>query len=153
MPNTYTQIYIHAVFVVRYRSRIIDDRWKNELYKYITGIVRQQGHRLYAINGMPDHVHLFVSMSPDQSVSELMQDVKGSSSKWINEKKLTRGRFSWQAGYGAFSYSRTHIDAVIRYIHNQEKHHKKKTFHEEYIEMLKKFDVDYDPRYLFKELE
>lgn len=153
MPNTYTQLYIQAVFVVRYRAALIDKRWKDDLYKYITGIVRQQGHKLYAINGMPDHVHLFVSMSPTQSLSDLMQDIKGSSSKWINEKKFTKGKFNWQAGYGAFSYSHSHIDAVVKYILNQERHHTRKTFREEYEELLDTFNVDYDKRYLFNDPE
>jgi REP element-mobilizing transposase RayT len=153
MPNTYTQIYIHAVFAVRYRVSLIDNRWKADLFKYIAGIVRAQGHKSYAINGMPDHVHLFVSMNPVQSLSDLMQDVKGSSSKWINENKLTRGKFNWQAGYGAFTYSHSHIDAVVKYILNQEKHHARKTFREEYMDLLDKFKIDYDDRYVFKDPE
>jgi REP element-mobilizing transposase RayT len=153
MPNTYTQIYIHAVFAVRYRASLIDNRWKADLFKYIAGIVRAQGHKSYAINGMPDHVHLFVSMNPVQSLSDLMQDVKGSSSKWINENKLTRGKFNWQAGYGAFTYSHSHIDAVVKYILNQEKHHSRKTFREEYVDLLDKFKIDYDGRYVFKDPE
>jgi len=153
MANTYTQIHIQAVFVVQNRDCVIHKSWKNELYKYITGIIQNHNHKVLAINGMPDHVHVLFGMRPTQSLSDLMQDIKGDSSKWINEKGYVKGKFSWQAGYGAFSYSKSHVENVIAYIQNQEIHHKKKTFMEEYIEFLEKFEVDYDERYVFKPVE
>ena len=153
MANTYTQIHIHAVFAVKFREGLINNTWKNELYKYITGIIQHNNHKLLAINGMPDHVHILFGMRPSQSLSDLMQDIKGSSSKWINDKKFLKHKFEWQQGYGAFSYSKSHISNVINYIENQEMHHKKQTFLEEYIMFLKKFEVEYNDQYLFKELE
>ena len=152
MPNTYTQIHIQFVFAVKYRDSIIHSSWKDELYKYITGIVQNNKHKLISINGMPDHVHVLIGMRPHQSISDLMQDVKGDSSKWINEKKFAKGKFEWQEGYGAFSYGKSQIKEVILYIENQEQHHKKKTFIEEYLDFLKKFEVEYDEKYIFKEL-
>lgn len=152
MPNTYTQIHIQFVFVVKYRHGLIQPSWKDELYKYITGITQRNKHKLISINGMPDHVHVLVGMRPHQSISDLMQDIKGDSSKWINEKKFIQGKFEWQEGYGAFSYSKSQLKDVIRYIENQEEHHGRKTFLEEYREFLEKFEVDYDERYIFKEL-
>ena len=136
MANTYTQIHIQAVFVVQNRDCIILKSWKDELYKYITGIIQNHNHKVLAINGMPDHVHVLIGMRPTQSLSELMQDVKGGSSNWINQKGFVKGKFSWQEGYGAFSYSKSHVDAVIEYINKQEKHHRKKTFIDEYFEFL-----------------
>ncbi len=153
MPNTYTQIHIQAVFAVKNRECIISPRWKDELYKYITGIVQGNGHKLLAINGMPDHVHIFFGMKPTQSLSDLLQDIKGNSSKWINEKKFTQGKFSWQEGYGAFSYGKSQISKVIDYIERQEEHHSKKTFIEEYTGFLDAFGVAYDERYIFKAVE
>ncbi len=152
MPNTYTQIHIQFVFVVKYRQGLIHDSFKDELYKYITGIVTAHNHKLLAINGMPDHVHVLIGMRPTQSISDLMQDVKGNSSKWINEKKFLNIKFEWQGGYGAFSYSKSHVDRVINYILNQENHHKKETFREEYLRFLKEFDVEYDEQYIFRDL-
>lgn len=153
MPNTYTQIHMHAVFAVKARAGLIQSEWKNDLYKYITGIVQHYSHKLLAINGMPDHVHVFFGMRPNQSLSDLMQDIKTGSSKWINDQKFVKGRFEWQQGYGAFSYSKSQASRVIAYIQNQEIHHRKKTFIEEYKEYLKKFEVDYDERYIFKAVE
>ncbi len=152
MPNTYTQIHIQFVFAVKFRNCVIQSAWKEELHKYMTGIVQLHSHKLIAINSMPDHVHVFIGMRPTQSVSDLMQDVKGSSSKWINDKNFTPNHFEWQEGYGAFSYSKSHIKNVIQYIENQEKHHRVKTFREEYIDFLEKFEIDYDERYIFHEL-
>ena len=152
MPNTYTQIHIHFVFAVKYRDGVIHSSWKDELYKYITGIVQNNKHKLLIINGMPDHVHILIGLRPSQSISDLLQDIKGSSSKWINEKRFIKTRFEWQEGYGAFSYSKSQIKAVEEYIENQELHHQKKTFREEYLEMLQKFEVDYDEKYIFHEL-
>jgi len=150
MANTYTQIHIHTIFAVQNRDCLIEPHWKPELYKYITGIVQKNKHKLLAINGMPDHLHVLFGMRPVQSLSDLLQDIKGSSSMWINESRFVRNRFSWQEGYGAFSYGRSQLQAVISYIEDQEKHHKKKTFIEEYIEFLKRFNVSYDERYIFK---
>jgi len=153
MANTYTQIHIQAVFVVQGRNCIIKKSWKAELYKYISGIIRNNGHKVLAINGAPDHIHVFLGMRPSQSLSDLIQDIKGSSSRWINEKKLASGHFSWQEGYGGFSYSKSHVDQVIDYIKNQEIHHRKKSFMEEYLEFLEKFEIPYDERYIFKPVE
>ncbi len=153
MANTYTQVHIHTVFSVRNRECIIRDQWKDELYKYITGIMRNHNHKLLAINGMPDHIHILFGMRPIQSLSDLLQDVKGNSSKWINDKKFVKGKFSWQEGYGAFSYSKSQLPQVIKYIEGQEKHHIKKTFIEEYKEFLDTFDVEYDKRYIFETVE
>ena len=128
-------------------------QWQDDLYKYMTGIVQNNGHKLIAINGMPDHIHLFIGMKPDQSLSDLMQDVKGDSSKWIHKNELVKGRFEWQAGFGGFSYSIFQIDAVVKYINNQRIHHRKKTFIQEYMEFLEKFKVPFDERYIFKSVE
>jgi REP element-mobilizing transposase RayT len=153
MANTYTQIYIHSVFTVQNRISLIMPNWQDDLYKYITGIVQNNGHKLIAINGMPDHVHLFMGMKPNQSLSDLMQDVKGDSSKWIHKKGLIKGVFEWQAGFGGFSYSESQIDSVVKYINNQKNHHKKKTFIQEYLEFLEKFKVPFDERYIFNPVE
>jgi putative transposase len=153
MANTYTQIHIQTIFAVKRRTALIQKEWKDELYKYITGIIRTYDHKILAINGMPDHLHIFFGMRPVQSLSDLMQDVKGSSSKWINEKRFIKDKFEWQEGYGAFSYSKSQASKVIAYIQNQETHHKKVSFLNEYKTFLVKFEVDYDDRYIFKELE
>lgn len=153
MANTFTQIYIHFVFAVQNRASLILPEWKDELYKYITGIVQKNGHKLIAINDTANHAHIFTGYKPQQLIPELMQDVKGSSSKWINEKKFVKGKFSWQEGYGAFSYSHSQIDQVVRYINNQEKHHKKQTFKEEYLLLLKKFNIQFDEKYVLKDVE
>jgi REP element-mobilizing transposase RayT len=153
MANTYTQIHIHGIFAVKYRDSVISKNWAEDLYKYITGIVQNNGHKLLSIGGIADHVHLLFGMRPNQSLSDLMQDIKGNSSKWINENKFVRGHFSWQEGYGAFSYSKSQIPSVIKYIQNQEQHHTKKIFLEEYKDFLKAFDIDYDEWYIFKPLQ
>lgn len=153
MANTYTQIHIHTLFAVKKRTGLIQKEWKDELYKYITGIIQTQDHKLVAINGMPDHLHIFFGMRPIQSLSYLVQDIKGRSSKWINEKKFIKDKFEWQEGYGAFSYSKSQVSKVIVYVQNQEVHHRKITFSEECKKFLKKFEVDYDERYVFKALE
>ena len=153
MANTYTQIHIQSVFTVQNRSCVLRKEWKNELYKYITGIVQNHGHKVLAINGMPDHIHVFFGMRPTQSLSDLMQDIKGDSSKWINKKGFIKGHFSWQEGFGGFSYSKSHVDYVIDYIRDQEIHHRRKSFIEEYLEFLVKFEVPYDERYIFKQVE
>lgn len=152
MPNTYTQIHIQFVFAVKFRHGLISSSWKDELYQYITGIVQNNKHKLICINGMPDHIHILIGVRPHQSISDLMQDVKGGSSKWINEKKFLKGKFEWQQGYGAFSYSKSHVKDVVHYIQNQEQHHQKKTFLQEYVDFLKKFEVEYEELFIFKEL-
>lgn len=153
MANTYTQIHIQVVFTVRNRECIISSLWKNDLFKYITGIIQNNQHKVLAINGMPDHVHILFGMRPIQSLSDLMQDVKGDSSKWINQNHFIKGHFSWQEGYGAFSYSKSQISNVIHYINNQEEHHKKMLFLDEYIRMLKESEILYDERFLFMPVE
>jgi REP element-mobilizing transposase RayT len=153
MANTYTQIYIHIVFAVQGRQNLIKKENKEELYKYITGIVKNKGQKLIAINSMPDHAHVFIGMKPNMALSDLVRDIKNNSSNFINEKKWVKGRFNWQKGFGAFSYGHSQIDAVVKYILNQEKHHAKKTFKEEYVEMLQKFAVAYDEKYLFEWIE
>lgn len=149
MANTYTQIYIHIVFSVKGRQNLIRKEWKEELFKYICGIVNGKKQKVYAIGGMSDHIHILVSIKPDIALSDLVKDIKANSSKWINEKSYLKGKFEWQEGFGAFSYSQSQLDAVIAYINNQEQHHQKKTFKEEYIEMLQKFKIQYDEKYLF----
>jgi REP element-mobilizing transposase RayT len=150
MANTYTQIYLHVVFAVEGRQSLIVPEHNDELQKYITGIVTAQKHKLIAINNMPDHLHLLVGLRPDAALSDLVRDVKAGSSKFINEKRWVMGRFSWQEGFGAFSHARSQLDAVIRYIQNQQKHHAKKSFRDEYLELLEKFGVEYDQKYIFK---
>lgn len=151
MANTYTQIHIQFVFAVKYRNGLIHSSFKQELYQYISGIIKAQNHKLLAINGMPDHLHILVGMRPSQSVSDLIQDIKSNSSKWINEKKFLKVKFEWQVGYGAFSYSKSHVQNVIRYIQNQEKKHKAKSFNEEYLNFLNAFGIEYDERFVFKD--
>ena len=153
MANTYTQIHIQTIFTVQNRISIITKSFKDQLYKYITGIIQNNGHKVLAINGMPDHVHVFFGMRPNQSLSDLMQDIKGDSSKWINQKEYVPGKFTWQAGYGAFSYSKSQVITVIDYIKHQKEHHSRKTFTVEYLEFLEKFEVPYDERYIFKPVE
>lgn len=150
MANTYTQIHLQIVFIVKYRGRVVHNSGKHKLYKYITGIVQNNGHKLIAINGMPDHIHMLIGMRPTQSLSELMQDVKRCSSKWINESKLVQEKFAWQEGYGAFSYSKSDLQDVIDYIENQEEHHKTRSFKEEYIHLLNSFEVVFEEKYLFE---
>jgi len=153
MANTYTQIHIQTVFAVRYRQCLIDEKWKAELYKYITGIIQNNGHKLLQINGMPDHIHCLFGLRPAQSLSELMKQVKQDSSKWINQNHLSKSKFSWQEGYGAFSYSKSQLPRVIKYIQNQQEHHKTRNFGDEYLALLKAHGVDYDERYLFKSID
>lgn len=153
MANTYTQIHIQTVFAVQNRKSLIKDEWKDELYKYLTGIIQNHEHKVLQINGMPDHIHILFGMRPTQSIADLMKQVKQDSSRWINNKGVTNGKFSWQAGYGAFSYSKDQLPRVIQYIQNQEKHHKTYTFQEEYLALLERHSVDFDIRYIFKPIE
>jgi len=153
MANTYTQLYIHVVFAVEGRQNLIQPEHNDELQKYITGIVSAQKHKLIAINNMPDHLHLLVGLRPDAALSELVRDIKANSSRFISEKRWVPGRFSWQKGFGAFSYSRSQLGTVIRYIENQQQHHTSKSFEDEYTELLERFGVEYDPRDVFKPLD
>ncbi len=149
MANTYTQLYIQFVMAVKGRESLISKSWKDELYKYMTSIVQNNNSKLLAINGVSDHVHIFTGYNPTTSIPDLVKDIKVASSLWVNNKNLVKGKFSWQEGYGAFSYSRSHIDKVFKYIANQEVHHSKQTFRDEYIGLLRKFEVEYNDKYLF----
>jgi putative transposase len=153
MANTYTQIHIQCVIAVKFRQSLIRKEWKERLHKYITGIVHNNGHKMLAINSMPDHLHMFFGFRPNQSLSDLMRIVKGESSEWVNVQRFDPSVFRWQEGYGAFSYSRSQIKVVTDYIMNQEEHHKKRTFLEEYEEFLKQFEIEYDDKYIFKQPE
>ncbi len=150
MPNTYTQIYIHIVFTVRGRQNLIPKQHREELHKYITGIVQKRDQKMLSVFCMPDHTHILIGFKPVIPVSDLVRDIKAVSSKFINDKSWVKGKFNWQEGYGAFSYSRSQIDNVIQYILKQEVHHNTRTFKEEYIDFLKKFEIDYDEKYLFE---
>jgi putative transposase len=150
MANTYTQIYIHIVFAVQGRQNLIPRQHKEELCRYTTGIVSNRGQKLIAINCEPDHMHIFVGVKPTITISDLVRDIKAGSSGFINEQQWIRGKFNWQEGFGAFSHSHSNIDRVVKYILNQEEHHHKKTFKEEYVELLEEFAVEYDTKYLFK---
>jgi len=153
MANTYSQIYLHFVFAVQDRSSVIREEWKNDLYRYMSGIISNNGHKAYIINGMPDHVHALVSMAPTQSPSELMYDVKRSSSLWINQQRLVAGKFLWQEGFGVFSYGQSQINSIANYIEAQEDHHKKQSFIEEYRQFLRLFAIEFDERYIYKPIE
>jgi REP element-mobilizing transposase RayT len=148
MSNTYTQLYVHVVFSVKGRQSQIKTGNKEELHKYITGIVQKRNSKMMAINSMPDHIHIFLGLKPNISVAEIVRDIKHSSSNFINEKKWLFGRFFWQEGYGAFTYSQSQTENVVNYILNQEVHHRKKTFKEEYLELLKLFNIEYDEKYV-----
>ena len=150
MANTYTKIYIQVVFAVKFRKNFIGKEWKEELYKYICGTVNGKKQKVYAINGVSDHIHILLSMKPDIALSDLVRDIKTSSTNWINTKNFVPEKFRWQEGFGAFSYSESHLDRVIRYINNQEKHHEKKSFKDEYLGLLNRFNVEYDEKYIFE---
>lgn len=153
MPGTYSQIYVQAVFAVKGRQNLIGKEWKEELCKYISGIITGKDQKSIIVNGVADHVHVFIGLRPSMSVSDLVRDIKNNSSNFINDKKFVAGKFSWQEGFGAFSYSQSQIESVYNYILNQEEHHKKLTFREEYIDFLKKFDIPFEERYLFDWIE
>ncbi len=152
MANSYSQISIQFVFAVKYRNTVILENWEIDLYKYITGIVQNKNHKMIAINGMPDHIHILVGLNTVQSIADLMRDVKANSSKWINENNITPEKFEWQTGYGAFSYSKSHVQRVVNYIKNQKQHHQKQTFLEEYKTYLEKFKIEYNKDFKFNEL-
>ncbi len=150
MAHTYTQIYIHIVYAVKDRARIISPAWKHRLHMYTTGIIQNQGHKLIAINTMPDHAHVFIGMRPDSALSDLVRDVKRDSTNFVNDQIRPGWKFSWQEGFGAFSYSHSQIDRVVKYILGQEAHHRRRTFLEEYEQLLRAFGVEYDNRYAFR---
>ena len=153
MANTYTQIHFQVVFAVQNRQSLINKNWEDELYKYITGIIQNYDHKVLQINGMPNHIHILFGMRPTQSLSDLMKKIKGDSSKWINQKGFVRGKFSWQSGYGGFTYSKSQLPNVIQYIKNQKEHHKTISFSEEYLNFLKEFEVEYDERFILKDIK
>ncbi len=150
MAGTYSQVYIQVVFAVKGRQNLISEEWKEDLHKYIAGIIKGKGQKSIIVNGMPDHIHSFIGLKPAMAISDLVRDIKNNSSDFINDHKFIRGHFSWQKGYGAFSYSHSHIENVFNYIKNQDKHHKKTTFREEYLAFLKKFGIEFDDKYLFE---
>jgi putative transposase len=149
MANTYTQFYVHLVFAVKNRTDLIRKQWKNELEMYITGIVQNHKHKLLAINSMPDHIHIFIGYNINHLIPDLVEEIKTSSNSWIKNSNLSKFKYEWQKGYGAFSHSRSQIDQVVKYILNQEEHHKKNTFKKEYLAILKKNDIQYIDDYLF----
>ena len=150
MAGTYSQIYIHIIFAVKGRENLLRKEFREEVFKYISGIIKEKGHKSIIVNGYNDHIHCFVGLKPSSSISDLVRDIKNNSSKFINEKGFLKNKFQWQEGYGAFSYSHSQIKRVYNYILNQENHHGKKSFREEYLEMLNKFEVDYKDDYLFE---
>ena len=150
MANTYSQIYIQLVFAVKGRENLVKEQFRDELEKYICGIVNGKSQKVLALYCMPDHTHLLLSVKPNISLSDLVRDVKANSSGWINDRKLLRNKFNWQEGFGAFSYSKSHLDNVINYILSQPVHHQKMSFKDEYLAFLEKFEVEYDERYLFE---
>jgi putative transposase len=153
MANTYTQIYIHIIFTVKGKHNLIPRVYNSEIQKYLSGLIQKRNHKLLAINNEPDHMHILIGLDPKISISDFSRDIKSIASKFINEKRWFKKRFEWQKGYGAFSHSRSQINHVITYIQNQEEHHKRKSFKEEYIELLKKFNVKYNDKYLFDWIE
>jgi REP element-mobilizing transposase RayT len=153
VANTYTQIYIQIVFAVSGGLSLIRSEHKEEIYKYISGVVRNDGHKLIAINGMSDHVHILLGLKPDMALSDLVRDIKSNSTNFINERRLANVKFGWQEGYGAFSYGRSQLDSIIRYVQNQEKHHSRRSFKDEYLTLLRKFEIKFDGRYVFKFVE
>lgn len=150
MAGTYSQVYIQVIFAVNGRQNLIGKSWKEELNKYIAGIVKGKEQKSIIVNGMPDHIHTFIGLKPVMAISDLVRDIKNNSSKFINDRKFVRGKFSWQEGYGVFSYSHSHISRVYNYILNQEKHHQNRTFKQEYLELLKKFEIEFNEKYLFE---
>jgi putative transposase len=153
MPGTFSQIYIQVVFAVKGRESLIHSHWEEELYKYISGIVRNKDQKMLAINGMPDHIHFLIGMKPSCCLSDLVREIKKSSNEFINEKKFSRFNFQWQEGYGAFSYSHSALNNVISYINNQKEHHRKQSFREEYKEFLINFHIEYKDEHLFDWIE
>jgi REP element-mobilizing transposase RayT len=153
MANTFTQIHIHVVFAVQNRISLIKNDWQQRLYKYMIAIIQKHGHKVLSIGGVTDHVHILFGLRPTQSLSSLMQEVKRDSSEWINQNRFVIGKFSWQEGYGAFSYGKSQISNIVKYIENQEKHHDKQSFTDEYRKILDRFGIEYDNQYIFHEIE
>ncbi len=153
MAGTYSQIYIQYVFSVRGRQNLLQKQWRDEIFRYIAGIIKRKNQKPIIVNGVADHVHVFVGLKPSQNISDLMREIKNNTSNFINEQKFVKGKFSWQEGYGVFSYSHSQIETVYKYIANQEEHHRKKSFKEEYIDFLQKFQIEYNEKYLFDWLE
>lgn len=149
MADTYSQAYFHLVFSPKNRNALINKLWKNELEKYITGIIHNHNHKVLAIGSMPDHIHIFIGYNLNQLIPNLVEKIKTSSNAWIKKNKLSKYKFEWQKGYGAFTHSRSQIDAVVKYILNQEKHHKKESFKNEYLEILRKNNIKFNDKYIF----
>ena len=152
MANTYHQIYVQAVFAVKYRAAVIQKPWQTQLFAVIGNLIKETGCKTIIVNGVEDHAHCFFGLKPAISISDVMKNAKAKSSKWLNESGLLQHHFEWQDGFGAFSYSHNHIDSVFKYIQNQEEHHKKQSFREEYIELLKTHEIEFDERYIFQDL-
>lgn len=153
MAGTYSQIYLQVVIVVNGRQNLLGKIWRKDVFKYISGIITNKGQKAIIVNGVGNHVHIFVGLKPSMRISDLVRDIKNNTSNYINKKPLLKGKFSWQEGYGVFSYTHSHIDTVYNYILNQEEHHKKYTFKEEYTKFLEDFQVDHDEKYLFDWLD
>lgn len=153
MAGTYSQIYIQIVFAVRGRQNLLQKPWREQVFKYICGIIRNKGQMPMIVNGVSDHVHVFIGLKPALALSDLVRDIKNNSTNFINDNRWVKGRFSWQEGYGAFSYSHSQVPYVYNYILNQESHHSKQTFRNEYMDFLKKFEIEHDVKYLFEWLE
>lgn len=151
MANSFTQLHIQLIFAVQYRAALILPEWKERLHQFITGIIQNDRHKMLQVNSRPDHIHILIGQRPYQSTSTLVQNIKTSSSLWINDNKFTESRFAWKEGFGAFSYSKSNLNRVIRYIQNQEQHHKKVNFQQEYIAFLDAFEIEYDKKYIFKD--
>jgi len=149
-PGVFTQLYIHIIFAVKYRNRLLKEEYRPEIFKYMSGIATNMKHKSIIINGVSDHVHVFLGFNPAVSISDTVYELKRSTSLFINGKKWFRQEFNWQEGYGAFSYSRSHLENVYNYVKNQEQHHRKQTFRDEYTEFLEKFEIEYDKKYLFE---
>ncbi len=153
MAGTYSQIYIQVIFSVKGRINLLQKSWREEVFKYIAGIIKEKGQKSIIVNGVSDHIHCFIGLKPSIAISDLVRDIKNNSSKFINEKKFIKGKFQWQEGYAVFSYSQSQLDQVYNYILNQERHHQKKSFKDEYKELLEKFKIEYKEDYLFEWIE
>ena len=150
MAGTYSQIYIQVVFAVKGRNNLLQKPWRDEVFKYISGIIKGKNQKPIIVNGVSDHVHLFIGLKPSMCLSDLVRDIKNNATNFIKNSNFIKGEFAWQEGFGAFSYSQSHIDNVYQYILNQEEHHRESTFREEYLEFLERFEIEYDEKYLFE---
>jgi len=153
MAGTYSRIYIQVVFAVKGRQNLIHKSWRDDLFKYISGIITEKQQKSIIVNGVSDHIHCFIGLKPSMAISSLVRDIKNNSSKFINEKGYVKGKFQWQEGFGAFSYAQSEVERVYNYILNQEAHHQKKTFKQEYLEFLEAFEIAYNPEFLFEYIE